>query len=427
MIPDAEAIAAPMEEQLAAVQRIAESAVFRRSPRLREMLLYIVGHTLTGGPDDLTETRIAENVFHRHAYNSAQDNLVRVSARQLRTKLAEYYSSEGNLEEIVFDIPKGGYRAVLRTHEESPFRIPEGGTGAIPVLKHRIPLWHWLLPLLSGGMLCLLLASVHLYSENRRLRAVVAQSNAPQTLFEPILPNGWQRTHIVVTDSALVLLEQLAHQNPSLESYADNAYLQLMPSKMRQGAQADFFRCLSTRQISSLADMRIVSSIYRSYPKQARDISLRHARNMHARDFDNNDNFLLIGSSRSNPWATLFERSLNFQFQPNFGESCFENRRPLPGEQQQYCSATGQGTDYAHIVMMHNGGRKGRVVLIAGIAMEGTEAAGAFFMDPASLPEVLQRLHAKHLSDVTGYELLLKVYDVGGSGRSAEIVAARRQ
>lgn len=393
------------------------------------MLQYIVGHTLSGCPDDLTETRIAENVFHRAAYHPSEDNLVRVSARQLRAKLAEYYAGEGSGEDIVCDIPKGGYLATFRTRAETHIELIESGNVSLLNSQPQVQPRSWLAPLLAAGMLCLLIPLLQLYSENRQLRAHIASSEPPQTLFAPILPTAQQRTHIVVTDSALVLLDHLKHQTSSLESYASYRYLQLVPGDTQHGAQADFFRSLFTRQISSLADLRIVSSIFKSYPQRAREISIHHARNLHARDFDNDDDFLLIGSQRSNPWAALFESSLNFRFQPEYGASCLQNVHPQPGEQNLYCSANPgdeEGTDYARIAMVQNGSRKGNVALVAGISMEGTEAAGEFFMNPNSVPQVLKWLDVQRLSELSNYEILLKTYAVGGSGRSAKIVAVRK-
>lgn len=417
--------AGTLEERREAVDRIMQSAAFRRSPRLREMLQYIARHTLAGSLEELTETRIAENVFHRAAYNPAEDNLVRVSARQLRAKLAEYYAGEGSREEIVCDIPKGGYLAVFRLREDHQIELIDTAAVSLTRPKPQPRLWSWLTVVLAVCLAAVVIWAVYLFSENRRLRI---QPRLQATLFAPVLPTAQQRTHIVITDSALVLLEHLAHQNPSLNDYASYRYLQLVPGEIQHGSQADFFRSLSTRQISSLADLRIVWSILQSYPQQARGIALHHARNLHARDFDNDDNFVLIGSPRSNPWGALVENALNFRFQSGYDAPCIENIHPLAGEQALYCSehpGREQGVDYARVVMVRNGHRKGKMVIIAGIAMESTEAAGEFFMNPESAPQVLKWLHAKSLATLPDYELLLKTYDVGGSGRSAEIIAAR--
>jgi hypothetical protein len=100
---------------------------------------------------------------------------------------------------------------------------------------------------------------------------------------------------------------------------------------------ARFSQALRRRQISSVADIRIVSDILQRYSKLGAAISVWHARNMQVRDFENGDNFVLIGSARSNPWASLFDRLLTFHLQSQFGSSCFEKAHARANEQRLYC------------------------------------------------------------------------------------------
>ncbi len=421
------------EEQRAAAVRLCESALFRRSPRLREMLSYIVECGLGHRVEDLTELRIAENVFGRRDYNSSEDNIVRVSARQLRSKIAEYYAGEGQSDAFRLDVPKGGYLPVFHRREEASNRteleiLRNPGVGSLrrwPASPAQIAAAFSVL-LLIAALSALLLQS---WKENRELRASLT-SSLPRTLFEPFVADPKQRINIVVTDSALGLYEALSHSYVSLEDYTDYQY-QSAPGIMavvRQGG-SNFMDLLRTRQICSLADFRVTSLIFQTYPQQARRITVHHARNMHARDFDSDDNFVVMGSLRSNPWGSLFNASLNFRLSSRYGSHCFENRQPRPEEQPLYCSdsdAAEQGTDYAQIVVTRNGNRKGRFLLIGGLDMEATEAAGDFFLNSESVSPVLAALHVRNVNDLQGYELLLRNYSVGGTGRSAQLVAARQ-
>ncbi len=94
--------------------RIVASQTFSRSPRLRDLLLDIGEHTLSGQTDDLREQAIGVRVFGREeSYNPSEDNIVRSSVRQLRAKLAEYYQTEGLAEPTILEIPKGSYNATF--------------------------------------------------------------------------------------------------------------------------------------------------------------------------------------------------------------------------------------------------------------------------------------------------------------------------
>ncbi|HEX7362010.1 MAG TPA: hypothetical protein VF283_16085 [Bryobacteraceae bacterium] len=254
--------------------------------------------------------------------------------------------------------------------------------------------------------------------------------SSPQTLFDAILPGPGQRTDLILPDSALILWSGLTHRNLSLNDYASDHNPLLAVAPAANVPDSGLIGMLRTQQLSRFADFRIVFAILQDYPQYARHLSLHHARSMHVRDFDSGDNFVLIGGYYSNPWASLFEKSANFHLQKtNDGSGCFVNKRPLPREQKIYCSArtfNAQGTDYAHITVVHNSDHGGRVLLIAGIHLEGTEAAGEFFLNPQSVPEVLKSLHCDQIRHLPDYELLLRIYSVGGTGRSAQLISARR-
>src|SRR5690349_2396991 len=96
------------------VQRVAASSSFQRSPRLRELLIYICDRAIQNRPEELREQLIGRGVFGRKPdYNPAEDNIVRVEMRQLRKRLEEYFATEGKDEPFLILIPKGAYLPVL--------------------------------------------------------------------------------------------------------------------------------------------------------------------------------------------------------------------------------------------------------------------------------------------------------------------------
>ncbi len=413
----------PSPEFRAAASKVCSSAAFRRSPRLRDLFSHILECSLEGRFDELSEIRIAETVFRRKDYNSTEGNIVRVSVRQLRTKLAEYYDEEGIADDLLIDIPKGAYVAVFRRREESTVRISSSA------VVQRTPNSALVIALAAVSVL-LLAAVIALWMQNRKLLAQVPAPPSP-TLFDALYPSPStpQRVEVVVTDSALVLYENLTGRTIPVEEYSSPRYMQEEPRlAFHLPTASNFVGFLRSRQISSLADFRTLAQIAQN-PRYARDIRLRHARNINARDFDNDDSFFLIGSAYSNPWVSLFEGSLQFPRSMTFGKLCFENRHPQPGEQQLYCSEEQKdegGTVYGRISLIHNGNRRGRVLIIGGTDMEGTEAAGNFLLNSQSIPQVLKVLKANSLKDLPDFDLLLKTRSVGGTGRAPQIAAVRR-
>ena len=101
--------------------RILGSKTFSQVERLKLFINFIVGETIEGRGGDLKEYVIGVQVFGKEpSFDPRTDPIVRVQARRLRTRLARYYRDEGNSDELIVDLPKGGYAPVFRTRDEAP-------------------------------------------------------------------------------------------------------------------------------------------------------------------------------------------------------------------------------------------------------------------------------------------------------------------
>lgn len=94
----------------AALERVLASRTFAGADRLSRFLRFIVERTLAGGGDELKEYLLGVEVFDRTAaFDPRLDTIVRVEARRLRARLADYYRDEGAADAIVIALPKGAY------------------------------------------------------------------------------------------------------------------------------------------------------------------------------------------------------------------------------------------------------------------------------------------------------------------------------
>ena len=102
-----------------ALHRICQSQTFQATPRLRDLLVFLVGHHSTRDPPPLKETVIGVEFFQRDpAYDPKKDPIVRVEAYRLRGRLLNYYNEEGSRDQWLIDLPKGSYVPVLRERTE---------------------------------------------------------------------------------------------------------------------------------------------------------------------------------------------------------------------------------------------------------------------------------------------------------------------
>lgn len=121
-----------------ALQRILASPGFARNERLSRFLRFVVEQHLSGKDQELKESVVAVEVFGRNPdYDSKRDPIVRTEAVRLRTRLGEYYSGPGRDDNLVIELPKGGYAPRFRHRE---IRSPEPRATSSWI---RARDWHW--------------------------------------------------------------------------------------------------------------------------------------------------------------------------------------------------------------------------------------------------------------------------------------------
>ena len=105
------------------LERMLGATSFQQVDRLRRFLNFVVLETLAGRHDELKEYVVGIQVFGKEAsFDPRSDPVVRVQARRLRARLVRYYAEEGQADDILIDLPKGGYSPVFSRRETSVAR-----------------------------------------------------------------------------------------------------------------------------------------------------------------------------------------------------------------------------------------------------------------------------------------------------------------
>jgi hypothetical protein len=103
------------EKALDQLNRIVSSKAFRQAGRLKRFLSFVVEETVSGRKDRLKEFAVGVEVFGKDSsFDPRNDPIVRVQARRLRAQLTRYYQEEGQEDELVIEMPKGGYAPFFR-------------------------------------------------------------------------------------------------------------------------------------------------------------------------------------------------------------------------------------------------------------------------------------------------------------------------
>lgn len=392
------------DERWALANRMAGSSPFRKSPRLRDFLLFVVERSLAGQAHEINESEIGCRVFGRESgYDATEDSIVRTTARQLRQKVREYFEGEGRDEQWTLEIPKGGYAPVFHRKDK-----PAGAPG-----RDRRTV------LLAGALALLVAAVVWLARENYLLRAG-RKAPQPPSLLSHLIWSSPHPTKVVLADFGLMLTQVNARRRFTLGEYTEHGY-----NPAEEGAQ--IWTILRRNPVTGIGAIEVAGAALRAAGSRSGDVHLRHARNMVARDYKTGEFFILVGSAVSNPWFTLYEDRLNFRFDPSqdIYDNGFQNLAPQPGEQPLYSLTKAES--YARLALIPNHLGSGKVLLVAGLSMPAVEAAGEFASNPGRLPDVLKLFGAGGLDALPNFEILLRTSAIDAAPRETRVVAFRKK
>jgi adenylate cyclase len=116
--------------------RILASRIFSQSQRLSHFLRFVVNAATESDAHTVKEYAIGVEVFDRGSdFDPRIDPIVRVQAAKLRSKLLEYYASEGAGDPVVISIPKGAYAPQFEMAKASPSRDHRASLAVLPFVN----------------------------------------------------------------------------------------------------------------------------------------------------------------------------------------------------------------------------------------------------------------------------------------------------
>ncbi len=434
------------------VERIVASSSFARSERLSSFLKCVCELTQRNRAEEINEQFIGTAVFGRSPdYDPGVDSIVRSHASRLRHRLQQYFEEEGADEELILTIPKGRYVPVFERRvvprAEVPLWVPpqeaaepretfQGEVLAQPgeqsgvdltTLSARAassrPRRRWMTAVLIG--IAMVAAWVGGAWIERRHDWLTPETETHR-LFWGQLFNGEQKTVVVLADSGVVMLQNLIKRRVSLATYMSGDYLKDLPKGEFTPA---WLLNIGTRRYTSIVDITIQNRLFRLPGLDVDRTQFRYSRDLRL-DEIKQGNLVLLGSYESTPWVQLFEPSMNFYFQNNLADGVFSilNRHPRPGEQTQYDSlaADPQHTVYGVVAYRPSLSGSGKVLILEGQSMAGTEAAADFAFDDAYLLPFLRSIRRPNGS-IPYFELLLRSKSISAEASQLEIMAVRSE
>jgi hypothetical protein len=455
------------------VQRIVSSRSLGRSPLLSSFLLYVCDRHLRGKASEITEQQIGVHVFGRmEGYNSNDDNIVRNYARTLRKRMEDYFASEGQDEELRVDIPRGAYIPVFTLKQGERARPEREGADeqetsqafapptaqpaialpeapAIPLLAEssiqqqalrpaaalvsRIPGRRGLILYIGVGLFVTMIVAMAASLLSPRLPAMFSKSathvsqevQLNHALWGQIFQNE-RDTFIVPADAGLVIMQTLTQHPVSLAEYASGSYRTVTPGP--GGLNAYATEELGQRRYTSVVDLNFVFRLAQVKEAVPGRMLIRYARDLRFDDL-RSGNAILMGSPDANPWVELFQPQLNFRFSFNPKQDpapLIVNKHPLPGESAIYSRNAKDPTyaTYGVIAYVPNLDGTGHVLIVEGINMAGTQAAGTFLLNPSLMRPTLEHARGPHGS-IRSFEILIQTLSVAANASRPQVISER--
>jgi hypothetical protein len=430
------------------LKEVIEGAAFKASQRSGQFLKYIVDQAIAGHFESLKERVIGIELFGRSpSYDTGEDAIVRVTASDVRKRLLQHYGKDGATSEFRISLPLGAYIPEIARRTGTNGNSHRSGTEAesdqVAEMPHPVllqgPLHAPLHDVVESpklgvrakiqqlffiAALCTvaLIASAVLAWNTYSVVKVVPRSSLLWSAFF----RSPHSTQIITSDPNMAEIDGYTGVQLSVSDYANHNYI-TDPSKLTPEV-INLCRNILRGDKAAAIDVPIAVYIGQIALISSREVSVYAARSIQIQDLASEDNFVFLGSPRSNPWSALFGDQLDFRFvfDPKTKTEFIRNEHPRPQEASAFVpTAPGwqTGRTFATVALVKNPDQVGQVLLVAGATGEGTAAAGRFITDATRMNATLKNCGVKNSGEVQHWQLLLRLNAMAGSPSNVDVIA----
>src|SRR6266404_6295398 len=369
----------------AEIEKLVASHALHGSESLCKLLRYLGKQSLEHPGTPVKEYQIATEVFGRQAdFDPQLDSMVRVQAGRLRTKLAEYYNTEGATDRIVVELPKGSYAAAF--HERANPALAMVG---------------WLL--WTRRELGASSISAHAAGE--------ISAPAPIRIFWKGFVRGPEEPWVIFSNAAFV-----GRPNTGMRYYD--------AAKDAKSPILDHY--------TGVGEVLAVHSLDIVFSQLHQALRVKRGSLFSLDDAKNND-LIFMGSPSENLTLLEIPSTTEFVFKkvesgPQEGNVEIVNVHPAKGEADKYVlgpSNTSLAEDYAVVALVKGINPQHSELILAGTTPIGTQAAVEYVTRENYLDELLKKMNVTQPSELKPFEAVIHVKVARGVPVESSLVALR--
>jgi hypothetical protein len=418
------------EEIMEQLRRLLGSPTFHGSKRCQQFLEYVCEKSLAGETGALKERSIALDVFGRHldAVGHTEDTIVRVSAREVRKRLTQYYATpEGTVSAIVIVLPSGSYAPEFHYTKAPETKIAILESQPIPAAVPEHPLLAARESSKPNVRLRLLIAAVcgaalvAAGAATVKWRTTDARSVAFQRFWAPVIHSS--EPLLVGVGHPLVYqpshrAAQLSERRLPATPFPVQRALELAPEELNGADIVPVFD-----QFVGFGDMVAANEVSQMLAQRSRSVRLMMASSIPFSDLRQFQTYLI--GSVSNHWTMELGQNWRFRFgwtvdhQPEFVDTLAGSKREWRIPSRDNGSTP---EDYSMICRIPNSPTGKLLIVSAGIKQFGTEAAGRILSDPVALGTILNQLPRGW--EEKNVQVILHMKVIGNTPAQPDLVAA---
>ena len=407
----------------AEIEKLVASHALHGSESLCKLLRYLGKQALEHPGTAVKEYQIATEVFGRQAdFDPQLDSMVRVQAGRLRTKLAEYYSTEGATDRIVVELPKGSYAVAF--HERANAAAAHGngaGTGTWandPVESTgAAAIRRYLAPALSVALIAAL-ATIGWLSWTRR-ELGVSSANAAGEILAPAPIRIFWKGFVRGPEEPWVI-------------FSNAAFVGRPNTGMRYYDAAKDAKSPILDHYTGVGEVLAVHSLDIVFSQLHQALRVKRGSLFSLDDAKNND-LIFMGSPSENLTLLEIPSTTEFVFKkvesgPQEGNVEIVNVHPVKGEANKYVlgpSNTSLADDYAVVALVKGISPEHSELILAGTTTIGTQAAVEYVTRENYLDELLKRMNVTQPSELRPFEAVIHVKVARGVPVESSLVALR--